>query len=490
MPKYKITTFQELEREPLRTKIITTIGPNTQSVESIKKFYRAGMNTIRLNFSHGTHEDHAQKIKWARQAEHELGRPISVMLDTKGPEVRVGKMVNDEQYFARDQKVIIFCDPHEYETRICGQDGFTISHDLSQDLIGQSPASVKILVDDGKWELMVKKIDADQHLVIATAKNEYYLKSNKRINVPGINLSLQFLSDRDRQDIKFGLRHHVDYIAASFVCSSADVNAIRSLVSTSDYQPQIIAKIESAQGIKNIDEIIEASDGIMIARGDLGLEVAYFDIPYWEKVIIQKCRKFNRFVIVATQMLESMTKSPTPSRAEATDIYFAVESGADAVMLSGETASGDFPEEAINTMRLISLRASKEFYSKASYANFLANVPIPFLDLRTHIARELAKKTADGSYPVSIVLSNTGQLLKAVSRFRPNTAIIAVTSLVHDYRAYGCWHSISPYLVTEVDSLKQNWTALNQFAINKCHLPQGQTFLFVHRESLRPFKAE
>jgi pyruvate kinase len=268
-------TKQELDQKVKRTKVITTLGPATNEPGDIKKLFENGMTTIRLNFSHGDYEEQGYRIEGAKKIREELGKPISILLDTKGPEIRVGKFKDGAQEIARDQKVTIYTDQENYLNKECGQGEMTVAYDMSKDL----KKGDLVLVDDGKLELIVEEVKPG--VVLTTAFNHHKVKTNKRVNLPGVNFSMPFMSEKDRNDIIFGVKQGVDYIAASFVNTADNVNEIRDILkSAGNTDIQIISKIESQLGIDNIDSIIEASDGIMIARGDLGLEIPYFDVPY------------------------------------------------------------------------------------------------------------------------------------------------------------------------------------------------------------------
>ncbi|WP_369016423.1 pyruvate kinase [Metamycoplasma hominis] len=406
----------------LRTKIVATIGPSSDNYDTMKNLIEAGVTTIRANFSHGGPETHVNKFEIARQISKELNIPISLMLDTKGPEIRVGKMENDGVTIPANHILKIRTDENSYKNFLGTQDQITVSYRMDNDLkIGD-----KVLIDDGKLVTTVK--DIKKFEITVETVNEHFLKTNKRINIPGVNFSLPFLSQKDIDDIIWGAKYKVDYIAASFVNSAKNVKEIRDILNANGGENiQIISKIESKMAINNIDEIIEASDGIMVARGDLGLEIPYYDVPYYEKKIIRKCRLVGKEVIVATQMLDSMENNPIPTRAEVTDVYYAVELGADSTMLSGESASGKYPVEAVKVMSKIAKRAEKEYYNELFYGKQIekvANHPTS----RMLIAYEVAKILQSGEYKFAIILSHTGKLLKEVAKYRPNAFIVGVVS--------------------------------------------------------------
>ncbi|AWX42997.1 pyruvate kinase [Metamycoplasma cloacale] len=403
------------------TKIVATIGPSSENYETLKQLILAGVNTIRANFSHGSAEIHQRKFDLARQISKELDIPISLLLDTKGPEIRIGKMKDEAQMIYKNSLVSIKTDEESYKNLIGDSSTITVSYRMDKDLkVGN-----KILLDDGKLVTVVKEIKDKE--IIVEAKNDHLLKTNKRINIPGVDFSLPFLSEKDKTDIAWGAKYKVDYIAASFVNSAKNVKEIRELLDANGGQKiQICSKIESQTGIDNIDEIIEASDSIMIARGDLGLEIPYYLVPYWEKQIIRKCREAGKEVIVATQMLDSMEKNPLPTRAEVTDVYYAVELGADATMLSGESASGQYPVEAVQTMATILKSAEKEYYEELYHNKHIEEVAKG--SDRMKIAYEVAKKLQSGDYKYAVVCSHSGKLLKEISRYRPNAFIVGLVS--------------------------------------------------------------
>ncbi|PPE05730.1 pyruvate kinase [Williamsoniiplasma lucivorax] len=450
---------KDLDARLKRTKVITTIGPPTNEPKDLEELYMNGMTTIRLNFSHGDHEEQGYRIAGAKQIREKLGKPISILLDTKGPEIRVGKFKDGIQQFTKGQKITILTDTDSFLNRECGQGEMTVAYDMSKDL---KPGNL-ILIEDGKLELIVDAVKSG--VIEATAFNTHKVKNNKRVNLPGVEFSMEFMSEKDRNDIIFGAQEGVDYIAASFVNTAKNVHQIREILAAhGGSDVQIISKIESQTGIDNIDEIIEASDGIMIARGDLGLEIPYYDVPYWEKIIIRKCREVGKIVIVATQMLESMTDNPNPTRAEVTDVYYATELGADSTMLSGESAAGTFPFITTNTMSTINKRAEIEFYNKGYYQKQLDEAKATSSGPRAEIASLLADKTRNGEYNFAIVLSRTGALLKAISKFRPNTAILGVSESERLWTAFGIWHSIFMNKTKDLDSLETNLDELSEIA--------------------------
>ncbi|CAT04885.1 pyruvate kinase [Mesomycoplasma conjunctivae] len=450
-----------------RTKIIATIGPSTEDYNLLKELVLAGVTTIRANFSHGDYQEQIKKFDNAKRISKELNIPVSIMLDTKGPEIRVGKMANGAQEIKANQELVVLTSPQDYKEFEGTSKIITVSYEMDSDLkIGDS-----ILFDDGKLQSHVVAIEKNKVTVIT--KNAHVLKSNKRVNLPGIAFSLPFLSEKDKQDILFGISQNINYVAASFVNSAENVKELRTLLDENGGKHiEIISKIESTLGLENIDEIIEHSDGIMVARGDLGLEVPYQEVPFQQKRIVRKCRFAGKTVIVATQMLDSMEKSSQPTRAEVSDVYWATELGADATMLSGESAQGQFPLESVRVMATINKRAEKEFYNKLFYSKQLAVITKNSSGHRARIAHNLAHLAYERDIKYTIVLSRTGQLLKNIAKFRPNTAVIGV---VNDKNVIGSFGITSSVFVS-LDSI-------NFFAAIKKDITKA-------REVLKPFGAQ
>ncbi len=467
-----------------RSKLIGTIGPSSASYETLKELVMAGLTCIRANFSHGTHEEQKEKFDNAKRVQKELNVPISIMLDTKGPEIRLGKMKDGAQLIKPNTEVVVYTKPEEYQSRIGTETEWTVSYRMDKDL----KKGDKVVFDDGK--LVTEVISVQDGLITVVTRNQHLLKTNKRINIPGVEFSLPFLSDKDKSDVLFGIEQGIDYIAASFVNTAKDVNELRDILNKNNgSQIRIISKIESQTGINNIDAIIEASDGIMIARGDLGLEIPYYDVPYYEKSIIRKCRKAGKPVIVATQMLDSMERSPQPTRAEVTDVYWATELGADSTMLSGESASGDFPVDAVKVMSTINLRAEKEFYKKLYYPVQLEEVwENSSKDERNKIAYNIAKKAMKGEYKYIVVRSTTGELLNEIAKYRPNAAIIGLVNDEKQIGKFGITNSVfvsldSKRLFAEV---KGDFSKAKE-ALKPFYPKSGDKFMVVDRHKEEEF---
>ncbi|AMD81508.1 pyruvate kinase [Mycoplasmopsis canis PG 14] len=463
-----------------RTKLVATIGPSSDNYETLRQLVENGVTTIRANFSHGSHEEQANKFRIAKQVSKDLQIPVSLMLDTKGPEIRIGKMKDGAQVVEAGTEILIHTTSDKYQSLEGTSKEITVAYDMAKDLeVGN-----QVLIDDGKLSTVV--IEVGEGYVKVKAENTHKLKTNKRVNLPGVDFSLPFLAEKDINDVKFGIKEGINYVAASFVNSAKNVNELRQLLNENGgSHVQIISKIESHLGCMNIDEIIEASDGIMVARGDLGLEIPYYDVPYFQKKMIRKCREAGKMVIVATQMLDSMENSPHPTRAEVTDVYYAVELGADSTMLSGESANGSFPVEAVKTMTAISKRAEKEFYSRNYYERQLEKVwaNSDQKDKRSKIAYEIAKKAQNGDYKYIVVLSRTGELLKRVAKFRPNSLTIGI---LDDEKLLGGFGSYSGVFVS-VDSKKlfpliKEDTSKALEALKPYGIQKGDKYLVVENE--------
>lgn len=431
-----------------RTKIITTIGPASEKKATIAKLFDAGMTTIRLNFSHGNYKEHGARIKFAREVSSEKGSPISIMLDTKGPEIRIGKFKGGSIEITKGSKVKILTDSKSYSSKECVKNEMTVSYDMSQDL----EAGKLVLVDDGKLQLTVTKVSPG--VVLTEALNDHKVKTNKRVNLPGTKFSMPFLSEKDVKDIEYGCDQKVDFIAASFVNTPEDIKQIKDILARKNATGiKIYSKIESQYAVDNFDAILAETDGVMVARGDLGLEIPYYEVPVSQKMMIRKCREAGKPVIVATQMLDSMETNPHPTRAEVTDVYLATELGADATMLSGESAAGEFPIKTVETMATINRRAETEFYKKLFYAKQLETISKISSGPRSKKALKIAKLTQDGGYPFVITLTRTGELMREVSKFRPNTNIIGVTKEQDIITKFGITSSV--YMSQDLEAFDQ-----------------------------------
>ncbi|WP_127576305.1 pyruvate kinase [Paenibacillus barengoltzii] len=399
-----------------KTKIVCTIGPSSESLENIKKLIMAGMNVARLNFSHGDYEERGNRIKNIRQASAELGKSIAILLDTKGPEIRTGKLKEEPIELVQDEFITLTT-----EEILGDKNRISITY---KDLPGDVEVGSTILIDDGLIGLTVVDIQGTE--IKCRIVNGGTIKSKKGVNVPGVNISLPGITEKDANDIKFGIEQGIDFIAASFVRKASDVLEIRQLLEQHNATHiQIISKIENQQGVDNLDEILEVSDGLMVARGDLGVEIPAEDVPLVQKRMIEKCNRVGKPVITATQMLDSMQRNPRPTRAEASDVANAIFDGTDAIMLSGETAAGKYPVESVLTMSRIAEKAEsaleyREIFLKQSNAQ------------QTTVTEAISQAVANSALELNakaiITSTETGYTARMVSKYRPKAPIIAVTT--------------------------------------------------------------
>lgn len=399
-----------------KTKIVCTIGPSSESLENIKKLIMAGMNVARLNFSHGDFEEHGGRIKTIRQASAELGKSIAILLDTKGPEIRTGKLKEEPLELEQDELITLTT-----EEILGDKDRLSITY---SDLPNDVEAGSTILIDDGLIGLTVLEVQGTE--IKCRIVNGGTIKSKKGVNVPGVNISLPGITEKDANDIKFGIEQGIDFVAASFVRKASDVLEIRELLEKNNATHiHIISKIENQQGVDNLDEILEVSDGLMVARGDLGVEIPAEDVPLAQKRMIEKCNRAGKPVITATQMLDSMQRNPRPTRAEASDVANAIFDGTDAIMLSGETAAGKYPVESVLTMSRIAEKAEsaleyREIFIKQSNAQ------------QTTVTEAISQAVANSALELNakaiISSTETGYTARMVSKYRPQAPIIAVTT--------------------------------------------------------------
>ncbi|MBR5914484.1 MAG: pyruvate kinase [Selenomonadaceae bacterium] len=397
-----------------KTKIICTQGPATDGEGIIEQLIMNGMNCARFNFSHGTHEEHKKRIDAVKAAAQKTDRVISLILDTKGPEMRLGEFANGSvQLTAGNKFVLTYSDEVGDETHV------SVSHKL---LYTEVKAGDKLLLSDGLVELNVDEIvDKDIHTTIL---NSGKMSTRKRVAAPGVALGLPAISEQDEKDIIFGIENHMDFVAASFIQRAADVEEIRRLIARHGGHMEIIPKIENLAGVQNIDDIIAVSDGIMVARGDLGVEIPAEEVPIIQKEIIKKCNLAGKPVIVATQMLESMTTNPRPTRAEVSDVGNAIFDGADVIMLSGETASGKYPVEAVATMSKIAERVEEALEYEEIFKSTGINKKFSQTDAISHATVQLAYELNAAAI---ITPTKSGYTTRSVSKYHPQAPIIAFT---------------------------------------------------------------
>ncbi|WP_338451388.1 pyruvate kinase [Niallia oryzisoli] len=407
-----------------KTKIVCTIGPASESVEMLTQLIEAGMNVARLNFSHGNYEEHGERIKNIREAAKKTGKNIAILLDTKGPEIRTHNMVNGAIELKAGNSTIVSM------TEVEGTpEKFSVTY---EGLIDDVEVGSKILLDDGLIGLEVEKIDKANGNIYVKILNSGTLKNKKGCNVPGVSVKLPGITQKDANDILFGIEQNVDFIAASFVRRSSDVLEIKKLLEENNATHiHIIPKIENQEGVDNIDEILEISDGLMVARGDLGVEIPAEEVPLVQKNLIKKCNALGKPVITATQMLDSMQRNPRPTRAEASDVANAIFDGTDAIMLSGETAAGLYPLEAVETMHRIASRAESALDHKKLLSTRSKENDHTITDA---IGQSVAHTALNLNVNAIITSTESGHTARMISKYRPKVPIVAVTANDHVLR--------------------------------------------------------
>ncbi|HEX7063470.1 MAG TPA: pyruvate kinase [Bacillales bacterium] len=399
-----------------KTKIVCTIGPASETVEQLVQLIQSGMNVARLNFSHGDHEEHKARIRNIREATEKTGKTVAILLDTKGPEIRTGKLEKESIELVEGEELIL-----SMNEVLGNEKKISISYSgLANDVHTGS----FILLDDGLIELEVKEIRDEE--IVTRILNSGTLKSKKGVNVPNVSVDLPGITDKDASDIKFGIEQGIDFIAASFVRRASDVLDIRELLEAYNAEDiDIIPKIENREGVDNIKEILDVSDGLMVARGDLGVEIPTEEVPLVQKELIQKCNACGKPVITATQMLDSMERNPRPTRAEASDVANAIFDGSDAVMLSGETAAGDYPVEAVATMRKIACKAETALAYDDLFEKTRKGSKTTITDA---ISQSVAHTALQLGVSAIITATESGHTARMIARYRPEAPIVAVTN--------------------------------------------------------------
>ncbi len=438
-----------------KTKIICTLGPSSDSEEIIRDMMLSGMDVARINFSHGEYAGHKHKADLVKKLRAELGMHTALMLDTKGPEIRLGTFAGGRVTLVPGADFTLYGDGREGNEK-----GASISYpDLYRDL---RPGS-KILIDDGLIELEVEKPEKDG--IRCQVINGGSISDRKSINVPGVALSIPFMSDKDRADLKFGVEQDFDFIAASFTQTPENIAEMRAeLEKLGCSTMRIIAKIENATGVENIDAIINEADGIMVARGDMGVEIPMEEIPVIQKKLISKCYNAGKQVITATQMLESMTKQPRPTRAEITDVANAIYDGTSAIMLSGETAAGLYPVEAVRTMAKVAVRAESDIdYKKRFTAIEVSN----FSNVTSAISHAACTTALDLGASAIITVTKSGQTARLISRYRPETRIIGCSPEEKTCRHMNLSWGVTPVLMQEMNNTDELLAHAVQITIDK-----------------------
>ncbi|MBW4652537.1 MAG: pyruvate kinase [Kaiparowitsia implicata GSE-PSE-MK54-09C] len=442
-----------------RTKIVATIGPATSSPEVLKALIQAGATTLRLNFSHGTHDDHQRNIRLIRQISFELNQPVGILQDLQGPKIRLGKFENGSIILQKGDEFILTSAP------TVGTQ--TISSVTYGPLADEVPSGAVILLDDGRVEMMVERVNPEKRQLHCRVVVGGVLSNSKGVNFPGVYLSIKAMTDKDRTDLMFGLDQGVDWVALSFVRNPQDVLEIKELISSAGKNVPVIAKIEKHEAIEQMDAILSLCDGVMVARGDLGVELPAEDVPILQKQLIATSNRLGIPVITATQMLDSMVNNPRPTRAEISDVANAILDGTDAVMLSNETAVGQFPIQAVETMARIALRIEREQPLTRNLEK------TPGRTIPNAISQAVGRIADQLDAAAIMTLTKTGSTARNVSKFRPTKPILAVTPHVDVARQLQMVWGVRPLLVLDLPSTGQTFQAAMNVAQEKHLLAEG-----------------
>lgn len=456
-----------------KTKIVCTMGPSTDSDDILRELALNGLNVCRFNFSHGSHEEHKERMDRTKRVREELGLPIAILLDTKGPEIRTGEF-KEPVVLEEGAKFVI-----QMEDCIGDENRCTVSFKgMAEDV---KPGDI-VLIDDGLVALRVDEIKGGE--IFTTVQNSGKVSSRKGVNLPGVVTNLPAITEKDIEDIKFGVREGIDFIAASFVRKAQDVIEIRKILEENGGEDiQIFSKIENQEGVDNIDSILQASDGIMVARGDMGVEIPSEEVPIVQKMIIKKCNELAKPVITATQMLDSMIRNPRPTRAEVTDVANAIYDGTDAIMLSGETAAGKYPIEAVKTMNRIAIRTEETL----DYSSKLNNDKSEKVTVTDAISHATCTTAMDLNAKAIITSTSSGYTTRMVSKFRPSAPIIAATWSEKVMRKLSLVWGVYPILSENVVStdevvessiasaLEAGYVHPGDIVVNTAGVPVGQT---------------
>lgn len=451
-----------------KTKIVCTIGPASQDKEILRNLLLNGMTCMRLNFSHGTHDEHLKKIQTMRDLEQEEGIIVPICLDTKGPEIRTGLFDGGQACFKKDDEIRIYMGTD----KVGNNKAFGVTY---VNLYNDANVGSVLRLDDGNLELFVTGKDAKKHELICKVTNDHVCKDRRGVNCPGAHLTMPYLSEQDKSDLIFGCQQHLDLVSASFIRNVQDVRDIRSLLDANGGRNMMIfSKIENTEAIENLDDIIRESDGIMIARGDLGIEIPPEMVPVYQKYMIDQCRKFGKPVITATQMLDSMIRNPFPTRAEVSDVAWAIDEGTDAVMLSGESASGQYPVESVQMQARIAKTIEKRFNYESS----------------THEAFETSNKTVNDA--IATAVSDTAQIIGAqmivcfsvsgstavrISKTRPICPVFVVSSDLDTLKHTMLYYGNYPYHVKKVPQFVEEMEVLSLKIAKDYALPSGSKII-------------
>ncbi|MGB0562479.1 MAG: pyruvate kinase [Spirulinaceae cyanobacterium] len=441
-----------------RTKIVATVGPATLNPPTLRQLIEAGASTLRLNFSHGTHDDHQRAIRLIRQTAFELDQPVGILQDLQGPKIRLGKFEMGPVQVSKGDPFVLTSLPVA-----CNHEMAYVSYSkLTQEV----PNGAMILLDDGKVEMVVETVDATHQQLHCRVVVGGKLSNNKGVNFPNVSLTVSALTDKDRKDLMFGLDQGVDWVALSFVQRPQDILEIKELIASTGKSVPVVAKIEKHEAIQDMDAILALCDGVMVARGDLGVELPAEQVPLLQKRLISTANQLGIPVITATQMLDSMVNSPRPTRAEVSDVANAILDGTDAIMLSNETAVGDYPVEAVATMARIAHCVEHEAHTHRTYQRAIHSIPNAISGAVSHIAKQLDAAAI-------MTLTKTGATARNVSKFRPRTPILAITPHVDVARQLQLVWGVKPLLVLDLPSTSQTFQAAINVAQEKRLLHDG-----------------
>ena len=451
---------------PRKTKIIATIGPASNNREMLEKLVEAGMNVARLNFSHGNYETHGEVIRTIRSIARMMNRPVAILLDLQGPKIRVGKLVGGQPVELKPNATFsITSRPIEGTAEMVST--------TYKNLVGDVQENDTILLDDGLIKLQVLSVQGDT--VECRVINGGMLKENKGINLPGVNVSAPSLTEKDKRDVNFGIQNGVDYFALSFVRKAEDLQQIKSIMKKQGVAIPVIAKIEKPEAVENLPSILAEADGIMVARGDLGVELQPELVPTIQKQIIYMSAKHNKLVITATQMLETMSANPIPTRAEASDVANAIFDGTDAVMLSGETASGRYPVKALQMMAKIADQAENSPFMK-----YNIQYDPDASDLITHaVAQSAVNILHEIKARCIVVFSVSGKTSKQISKQRPTAPVFAFTSRQEIYNRLVLLWGITPMYIPKIDDAKRLVEGSENLLLDKKHVQKGDLIVIV-----------
>lgn len=449
-----------------KTKIVCTIGPASESIDTLVKLIESGMNVARLNFSHGDYEEHGARIENIRKASEQTGKQVAILLDTKGPEIRTNDMAGGKLEFATGDIVRVAMEEVEGT-----KEKFSVTY---PQLFDDVEVGSSILLDDGLIALEVTEKDGKNRELVTKVLNPGVLKNKKGVNVPNVSINLPGITEKDANDIRFGLGQGIDFIAASFVRRASDVLEITKILEENDAtHVQIIPKIENQEGVDNIDEILQVSQGLMVARGDLGVEIPAEEVPIVQKQLIKKCNKLGKPVITATQMLDSMQRNPRPTRAEASDVANAIFDGTDAIMLSGETAAGDYPVEAVKMMAQIAIRTEEVISTQDKVALKMHENT----DMTEAIGQAVGHTARNLDVHTIVAATQSGHTARMISKYRPKSHIVAVTFNEHVYRSLALSWGVYPRLAEPVSNTDEMFELAVKESVDSGIAKQGDLII-------------